>query len=67
MKVLVVGAQGQLARSLLEVKKPEETTVEAAGRTHLDILDRASIDRVIDRHEANFVVNTAAYTLADKA
>jgi dTDP-4-dehydrorhamnose reductase len=67
LRLLVIGAQGQLARSLLEVKKPNGAMVEAAGRAHLDILDRASIDRVIDRHEPNFVVNTAAYTLADKA
>jgi dTDP-4-dehydrorhamnose reductase len=67
LKILVIGAQGQLARSLLEVKKPDGARVDAVGRAHIDILDPASIDRVLDRHEPNFVVNTAAYIHTDKA
>jgi dTDP-4-dehydrorhamnose reductase len=67
LQLLVIGAQGQLARSLLEVNKPEGARVDAVGRAHIDILDPSSIDRAIDRHEPNFVVNTAAYTAVDKA
>jgi dTDP-4-dehydrorhamnose reductase len=67
LKLLVIGARGQLARSLLEVKKPEGARVDTVGRTHINILDPASIDRVIDCREPNFVINTAAYTMVDKA
>jgi len=67
LKVLVIGARGQLARCLLEVKKPEIARVNAVGRVHINILDPRSIDRVIDQHEPNFVVNTAAYMMVDKA
>jgi dTDP-4-dehydrorhamnose reductase len=67
LKLLVIGAGGQLACSLLQVKKPEGARVDAVGRAHIDILDSASIDRAIERHEPNFVVNTAAYTAVDKA
>jgi dTDP-4-dehydrorhamnose reductase len=67
MKLLVIGAQGQLARSLLEANKTEGVRVDAVGRGDINILDQGSIDRVIDRHEPHFVVNTAAYTATDKA
>jgi dTDP-4-dehydrorhamnose reductase len=67
LKLLVIGARGQLARSFLEVKKPDGARVNAVGRPNIDILDRASIDRVIDRHEPNCVINSAAYIDTDKA
>src|SRR5262249_49885578 len=67
MKLLVIGAQGQLARCIVEVSKAETARADAVGRPDIDILDPASIDRVIDRHQPNFVINTAAYMKVDKA
>jgi dTDP-4-dehydrorhamnose reductase len=67
LKLLVIGAQGQLAHCLLEASKAEAARVDAVGRPHIDILDPASIDRVIDRHQPNFVINTAAYMKVDNA
>ena len=42
MKVLLIGTQGQLARSLLEAACPEDMQIIAAGRPQLDLTDRAA-------------------------
>jgi dTDP-4-dehydrorhamnose reductase len=67
MKLLVIGAQGQLARSLVEVGTSQDLSVVALGRPEVDLLDSASIIRAIDRVKPHLVVNTAAYTSTDKA
>ena len=68
MKILVVGAQGQLARSLVAAGRTrEDVAVTAVGRPELDLLDRASIARALDGVAPQLVVNGAAYTAVDKA
>src|SRR5262249_18495005 len=67
LQLLVIGAQGQLARSLIDTKRPRAARVNAVGRANIDILQPASIDQAIDSHAPNFVVNTAAYTAVDRA
>jgi dTDP-4-dehydrorhamnose reductase len=67
MKVLVTGAQGQLARSLLEIAKLSNVAVGAIGRPELDLLAPATVFQAIDRLAPNVVINAAAYTAVDKA
>jgi dTDP-4-dehydrorhamnose reductase len=68
MKILVAGAQGQLARALLEEARARDNlTIVALGRPRLDIADEASIARAIDNERPDVVVNAAAYTAVDKA
>lgn len=68
MKILVAGAQGQLARSLVEAgRSREDVAVTALGRPELDLLDRASIASALDGEAPQLVVNAAAYTAVDKA
>ena len=68
MKVLVVGAQGQLARSLVAAAAYEkDVDLVALGRPELDLLDRASLLRAVDDIRPTLVVNTAAYTAVDRA
>lgn len=68
MKVLIAGAQGQLARALFgEARARGNLTVVALGRPQLDIADKASIARTIDNERPDVVVNAAAYTAVDKA
>ena len=67
MKVLVIGAQGQLARSLLEVAKSADTSVVAVGRPQLDLLKPDTVSRAIEDAASDVVINTAAYTAVDKA
>lgn len=66
MKLFVTGREGQLARSLLALSAPDVDVV-AIGRPELDITDRASIERALDAHKPDIVVNAAAYTAVDRA
>lgn len=68
MKILVVGARGQLARALVDCAASRRAfAVVAMGRPQLDICDEASIARAVDAVAPDLVVNAAAYTAVDKA
>jgi dTDP-4-dehydrorhamnose reductase len=68
MKILVAGAQGQLARALLEAAGAHRAChVVALGRPHLDLLDRATIETAFEAVQPDLVVNAAAYTAVDAA
>jgi dTDP-4-dehydrorhamnose reductase len=67
MKLLVIGAKGQLARSLIEVATSQHFDLVALGRPQLDLLNAESIARALMQVEPQVVVNTAAYTAVDKA
>jgi len=68
MKILVTGCKGQLGNEmqLLEEMNPQHlyfnTDVE-----DLDITDEVAIERYVDEHEIDGIVNCAAYTAVDKA
>ena len=65
MKILVTGAQGQLARSLLAAAGAH--CVVAIGRPDLDITDIETVHRHIGAQTPDVVINCAAYTAVDKA
>lgn len=68
MRILVIGASGQVAQSLVERAKPlEEVSLVALGRPDTDLGDEASIQSAIEKCEPEIVVNCAAYTQVDKA
>ncbi len=64
--VLVAGAGGQLGRELLMTANPE---IQCSGldRYSLDISDPDSIDKILDEHRPQVLVNAAAYTAVDAA
>ena len=67
MKILVVGREGQVARSLIDAEKPSGLTVTSLGRPDLDITEVDSIRRAVDNTQPDIVVNAAAHTAVDKA
>lgn len=67
MKILVVGARGQLAAALVDVLAEKDFSVVAVGRPKLDLLKPDSLARAIDAVKPDVVVNTAAYTAVDLA
>ncbi|KAB2919098.1 MAG: dTDP-4-dehydrorhamnose reductase [Hyphomicrobiaceae bacterium] len=67
MKILVAGAQGQLARALGEQATRDGVSVTMMGRPQLDLCDKATIARAIGMTAPDIVVNAAAYTAVDKA
>ena len=67
MNLLVLGSSGQLARSLIGVKRVTAVRVMAIGRPEIDVRVPESIARAFDRNTPDLVVNTAAYTAVDQA
>jgi dTDP-4-dehydrorhamnose reductase len=67
LTVLVVGAGGQLARSLLECGARHGLELAAAGLPEFDLTDIASVEQGIARAAPALVINAAAYTAVDKA
>lgn len=67
MRVLVIGRDGQLARSLLAAKVPAGLQLAAVGRPDIDLGAPATIVPALDRLAPDLVINAAAYTAVDKA
>jgi dTDP-4-dehydrorhamnose reductase len=63
MKLLVFGKTGQVARELQRLA-PDATYL---GREEADLLDPAACAAAISAHEADAVINAAAWTAVDKA
>lgn len=67
-KILVTGADGQLGKALQnECKLYPELTLVFATKHELDITETLSIDKAIQVHQPDVIVNTAAYTAVDAA
>lgn len=66
MKVLIVGAYGQLGRELLG-SAPPQFEIQAAGREICDIRDAAAVKRCVDRCRPGLIINAAGYTAMDRA
>jgi len=67
VKILVLGANGQLGRELTE--NARFFGLEAMGLNHaaLDITNRASVERAVSENRPAVVINAAAYTAVDQA
>jgi dTDP-4-dehydrorhamnose reductase len=66
MKVLIVGANGQLGSELLKIC-PRDCTAVGMDVPEIDITDSTNVDRALAAHVPDWVVNCAAYTQVDKA
>jgi len=68
MRILVAGAQGQLAQALAQAARGRAgLALTAFGRPRLDLADPSTIAPALAREEPDLVVNAAAYTAVDKA
>lgn len=66
MRVLIVGANGQLARALHEAA-PQNTEIVGLSRADLDVRDADAIAQTVREHRPDLVFNGAAYNLVDRA
>ncbi|MDT8380066.1 MAG: dTDP-4-dehydrorhamnose reductase [Desulfotignum sp.] len=66
MKVLIIGANGQLGSELLQTC-PTETRAFGMDVPEIDITNSIQVDRVLEAHAPDWVINCAAYTQVDKA
>lgn len=66
MRVLLIGANSQLGRCLLD-RVPKDWSILATTSNELDITDVSQVTRIIERYQPDAIINTAAYTAVDKA
>ena len=66
MRVLVVGAGGQLGRALV-VRCPEQMELGALTRADCDITDGDAVLREVGSFSPDVIINAAAFTAVDKA
>lgn len=67
MKVLVTGANGQLGRCLQERLSLAGINYLAVSSSELDITNRDNVRQCIFDFKPDVIINSAAYTLVDKA
>ena len=65
MKVLLTGANGQLGLELSDVLPKNGHETVALTRGDLDVSDPTAVERAMERHAPNLVINAAAYTNVD--
>ncbi len=67
MRVFIAGSSGQVARALTEQCTMAGLEALALGRPDFDLGDAGSVERALERFNADIVINAAAYTAVDKA
>ncbi|MBU1234657.1 MAG: dTDP-4-dehydrorhamnose reductase, partial [Proteobacteria bacterium] len=64
MKILITGGQGQLGQDVSKLLGHEHKVI-SCGSKELDISSQEAVDRVINRHHPQVLINCAAYTAVD--
>src|SRR5271170_1872080 len=67
MKLLVLGAGGQVGRELCRLDWPAGYSIAAFDRAGLDIAQREAVAGAVARERPDIVINAAAYTAVDRA
>ncbi len=67
MKLLILGAAGQVGHELCRRAWPAGTVLAAFGRDGVDIARREAVAAAVARERPDIVVNAAAYTAVDRA
>jgi dTDP-4-dehydrorhamnose reductase len=66
-RIAVIGKEGQVARSLIELGREPDVEVVPLGRPELDLAVTESISPALANAKPNIIVNAAAYTAVDLA
>jgi dTDP-4-dehydrorhamnose reductase len=66
VRVIVTGGSGQLGLELAELLPTRGHHVVALSRAELDIADAGAVDRALEAHGPEVVVNAAAFTNVDR-
>lgn len=67
MKLLVLGAGGQVGRDLCRLRWPDGYRLVALDRDGIDIADGDAVFGLVERERPDCVINAAAYTAVDRA
>jgi dTDP-4-dehydrorhamnose reductase len=68
MKIVVIGANGQLGGDLVQALQAHSPTYQVIPLTHadLEVTDPLQVQQALDHHQPQVVVNTAAYHKVDE-
>ncbi|MCG8685308.1 MAG: dTDP-4-dehydrorhamnose reductase [Desulfobacterales bacterium] len=66
MKVLLIGANGQLGHALYHTR-PDDVKILLCDYPKIDFVSDSSIRNCVERYNVDWVINAAAYTAVDKA
>jgi dTDP-4-dehydrorhamnose reductase len=66
MNILLLGKHGQVGHELSQ-RLSLQGHLTALGRAELDLSDLGAVQKTLDQHKPDFIVNAAAYTAVDKA
>src|SRR5262245_42529656 len=67
MKLLVLGAAGQIGRELCSLRWPAGYHIAGVDRVDVDIANREQVGAAMQRERPDIVINAAAYTAVDRA
>ncbi|MDF2971452.1 MAG: dTDP-4-dehydrorhamnose reductase [Microvirga sp.] len=67
MRIIVIGKEGQVARSLAERARAHGAQAVLVGRPNLDLADPSGIEDALIETGGDVIVNAAAYTAVDQA
>jgi dTDP-4-dehydrorhamnose reductase len=67
MRIIVIGKEGQVARSLAERARAHGAQAVLVGRPKLDLADPSGIEDALVETGGDIIVNAAAYTAVDQA
>ncbi len=67
MKILVLGAGGQVGTALQERGRSRGHEITALDRSKLDITNGPAVSEAVKQSQADVVINAAAYTAVDRA
>ena len=67
MKILIIGANGQLGRELVRQGQSVDLEIVPTSQQQLDITDKNNIKQVLADLSPSVVINAAAYTHVDRA
>lgn len=65
MKILITGANGMLAKAVIDEFKQEELLCTDVNE--LDITDLRAVEKIVANNKPDLIINCAAYTAVDKA
>ncbi len=66
VKVLITGAAGQVGSELVKLV-PEGFDAIGLDSNELNICDEEQVNRILEKHKPDLIINAAAYTAVDKA